>query len=77
MSDYRASGCVLAYGPDYAAMFRRIAEFVARILNGAQAGELPMEQPTKLEFLVDLKAARTIGLSIPQSVLLRADDVRS
>ena len=77
MSDYRGSGCVLAYGPDYAAMFRRIAEFAARILNGAQAGELPMEQPTKLEFLVDLKAARTIGLSIPQSVLLRADDVRS
>jgi putative tryptophan/tyrosine transport system substrate-binding protein len=47
MSDYRSSGCVLAYGPDYAAMFRRIAEFVARILNGAQAGDLPMEQPTK------------------------------
>jgi putative ABC transport system substrate-binding protein len=58
-------------------MFPRYAEFAARILNGAQAGELPMEQPTKLEFLVDLKAARTIGLSIPQSVLLRADDVRS
>jgi len=77
MTDYGGSGCVLSYGPDYAAMFRRVAEFAARILNGAQAGDLPMEQPTKVEFIVDLKAARAIGLSIPQSVLLRADDVRS
>lgn len=77
MTDYRASGCLLSYGPDYAAMFRRMAEFVARILNGAKVGALPMEQPTKLEFVVNLKVARAIGLIIPQSVLLRADEVIS
>ncbi len=77
MTDYRASGCLLAYGPDYAAMFRRMAEFVARILNGANVGDLPMEQPTTLEFVVNLKVARAIGLTIPQSVLLRADEVIS
>lgn len=77
MVDYRGFGCLLSYGPDYAAMFRRVAEIAAQILNGAKPGDLPLEQPTKLEFVVNLKVARTIGLTIPRSALLRADEVIS
>jgi putative ABC transport system substrate-binding protein len=75
MADYRGFECLLEYGPDYAAMFRRVAEIAVQILNGAKAGDLPLEQPTKLEFVVNLKIAREIGLSIPRSALLRADEV--
>jgi putative ABC transport system substrate-binding protein len=76
MADYRFGG-LLSYGPDYAAIFRRVAEIAVQILKGAKPGDLPMEQPTRLEFVVNLKVARTIGLTIPQSALLRADDVIS
>jgi len=77
MAGYRGLGCLLSYGPDGAAMFRRLAEIVVQILNGAKPGDLPLEQPTKLEFVVNLKVARAIRLSIPQSALLRADEVIS
>jgi len=73
MSDYRALGGLLAYGPDYAAMFRRIGEFAARILNGAIAGDLPMEQPTMVELVINRGVAKALGLTIPSSVLLRAN----
>ncbi|HKO17732.1 MAG TPA: ABC transporter substrate-binding protein [Acidobacteriaceae bacterium] len=73
MSDYRASGALLSYGPDYAAMFKRIAEFAARILNGANPGDLPMEQPTMVELVINRGVAKALGLTIPSSVLLRAD----
>ncbi|MEJ8825328.1 ABC transporter substrate binding protein [Variovorax humicola] len=76
MADYRGFEC-LVIRPDHAATFRRVAEFAVQILNGAKPGDLPLEQPTKLEFVVNLKVARTIGLSIPQSALLRADAVIS
>ncbi|MBS0453786.1 MAG: ABC transporter substrate-binding protein, partial [Proteobacteria bacterium] len=66
---------LLSYGPDYAAMFRRVAEIAVQILNGAKPGDLPMEQPTKLEFVVNLRIARTLGLTIPRSTLRRADEV--
>jgi putative ABC transport system substrate-binding protein len=52
-----------------------LAEYVAKLLNGADPRELPMEQPTKIEFVINLKVARQIGLTIPKSVLLRADEV--
>ncbi|MEJ8822330.1 ABC transporter substrate-binding protein [Variovorax humicola] len=77
MADYRSYGSLLSYGPDYAAVFRRMAELVVRILNGEKPGDMPLEQPTKLEFVVNLKVASAIGLSIPQSVLLRADEIIS
>jgi putative ABC transport system substrate-binding protein len=64
-----------SFGPDSAAVLRRAADFVARILNGADPANLPMEQPTRFELVVDLKVARAIGVTIPQSVLLRADEV--
>ncbi len=56
-------------------MYRRAADYVDRILRGAKAGELPVQQPTKFDFIVNLRTAKTLGLTIPQSILLRADEV--
>ena len=74
LAPFRA-GTLLSYGPDYVAVYRRAAEYVVKILNGANPSEIPMEQPTKFEFVVNLKLAKAIGLAIPPSVLLRADEV--
>jgi putative tryptophan/tyrosine transport system substrate-binding protein len=68
-------GGLLAYGPSLAAMHQQLAALVARILGGAKAGDLPIEQPTKFELVINLKTARAIGVRIPQSLLLRADEV--
>ena len=68
-------GGMLSYDADQAAIFRRAAEFVVRILDGARPGDLPMEQPTVFEFVIDLRIAKTLGLTIPQSVRLRATEV--
>jgi putative tryptophan/tyrosine transport system substrate-binding protein len=75
LAPYRGFGAMLSYGPEYGAIFRRVAEYVVRILNGAKPADLPMEQPLKFEFVVNLEAARAIGFNIPQAVLLRADEV--
>ena len=69
------SGGLLAYGPDYVDLFRRTAEYVDKILRGAKPADLPVEQPTKFELVVNAKAARALGLKIPRSLLLRADQV--
>ena len=69
------SGWMLSYGPDVSATIRRTAEFVSRILDGAIPGDLPMEQPTVFEFVIDLRIAKALGLTIPQSVRLRATEV--
>ena len=71
----REFGAMLSYGADFVAIYRRAAEFAAKILNGARPGDLPIEQPTKLELVVDLKIAKSIGITIPRAVLLRADEV--
>jgi putative ABC transport system substrate-binding protein len=68
-------GCLIGYGPNYDALWRRPAEYVARILRGEKPGELPIEQPTLFEFAVNLKTAKALGLTIPESVLQRADEV--
>ena len=68
-------GGLLSYGPDFGDLFRRAAVYVNRILKGAKPGELAVEQPTRYYLLVNLKTAKTLGLTIPQSVLLRADEV--
>jgi putative ABC transport system substrate-binding protein len=73
--DYVATGGLLSYGSDYSEQFRKAAEYVARILAGAKPGDLPVEQPTKFELVVNLKTAKSLGLTIPQSILLRADHV--
>jgi putative ABC transport system substrate-binding protein len=69
------SGGLLSYSPDYADEFRRLAIYVQKILKGTKPGELPVEQPKKFDFLINLKAAKQIGLTIPPNVLVRANRV--
>jgi putative ABC transport system substrate-binding protein len=65
----------VAYSPDYDAMMRRAASYVDRILKGARPAELPVEQPTKFDLVVNLKTAKALGLTIPESWLLRAGQI--
>lgn len=75
LREFVVAGGTLSYGPSFASIARRTAEFVDRIAKGAKPAELPVEQPTKFDLVVNLKTAKTIGVEIPQSILLRADEV--
>jgi ABC-type uncharacterized transport system substrate-binding protein len=74
-NEYVEDGGLMSYAPNYADLFRRAATYVDKILKGAKPADLPVEQPKKFEFIVNLKAANQIGLTIPPNVLVRADSV--
>ena len=74
-SYFARDGGLLSYGYDVVDSFRRAATYVDRILHGAKPGDLPVQFPTKFEMAVNLKTAKALGLTVPQSILLRADEV--
>lgn len=72
-AEFTEAGNLMSYGPNLRGFYRHIAVYVDKLLRGARPADLPVEQPTEFEFVVNLKAAKTLGLSVPQSVLLRAN----
>jgi len=73
--EYTDEGGLMAYGANVPDNFRRAASYVDRILKGAKAGDLPIQEPVRFDFVVNLKTARELGLTIPPSILARADEV--
>ena len=69
------SGGLLSYGPNFPDLFRRSANFVDKILRGAKPGDIPVEQPTKFDLVINLKTAKALNLDVSQTLLVRADEV--
>ncbi len=75
LTEHAQVGGLMAYAPNFADLFRRAATYVDKILKGAKPADLPVEQPTKFDLVINLKTAKARGLTIPQSLLIRADQV--
>ena len=73
--DYVQDGGLMSYGPNFPGMYRRAARYVDLILKGAKAGDLPIEQPTKFELVINTRTAKALRLTIPQAILVRADEI--
>ena len=73
--DYIQAGGLMSYGPNFPALFRRAAELVDKILRGTKPGDIPVEQPTKFDLVVNLTTAKVLGLTVPDMLLARADEV--
>lgn len=73
--DFAHAGALISYAPDREEVMARVAYFIYRLMQGAKPSELPMEQPTRFKLVVNLKTARALGMTIPESVLLRAHEV--
>jgi putative ABC transport system substrate-binding protein len=72
---YVEAGGLMSYGPNYLDLWRRTADFVDKILRGTKAGGIPVEQPTKFDLIVDVTIAKALGLTVPPTLLARADEV--
>ena len=72
---FAEAGALMTYGPDLPAVYKQAAVFVDKILRGTKPADIPVQQPTKFELVINLKTAKALGLTIPQSILTRADEI--